>query len=94
MREHYVGTLISGYSMSFESMQQKAAFLYAVNAILLGAIMAFFMEIAEYLVVTYTSSLTLSVAGIFKVYCAGVKILLCKSLYCSLFRTKITLFKQ
>jgi len=31
--------------------------------------MAFFMEIAEYLVVTFTSSLTLSVAGIFKEIC-------------------------
>lgn len=34
--------------------------------VLLGALIAFFMEITEVLVVTYTSSLTLSVAGIFK----------------------------
>lgn len=56
-------------TFSMESAEEKAAFLYAMNAILLGAIMAFFMEVAEYLVVTYTSSLTLSVAGIFKVLC-------------------------
>lgn len=35
--------------------------------VLFGAFIAFFMEITEVLVVTYTSSLTLSVAGIFKV---------------------------
>lgn len=32
-----------------------------------GATIAFAMEISEFLVVTYTSSLTLSIAGIFKV---------------------------
>lgn len=35
--------------------------------ILLGAFIAFFMEVTEVMVVTYTSSLTLSIAGIFKV---------------------------
>ncbi|CAL8112898.1 unnamed protein product [Orchesella dallaii] len=65
----FEGPHISSRSMSFESMQEKAAFLYAMNAILLGALMAFFMEIAEYMVVAYTSSLTLSVAGIFKEIC-------------------------
>jgi hypothetical protein len=54
-------------------MQEKADFLNATNAILIGALMAFFMEIAEYLVVNYTSSLTLSVAGIFKVSRAAAK---------------------
>ncbi|KAF5283536.1 hypothetical protein FQA39_LY17316 [Lamprigera yunnana] len=34
--------------------------------ILLGALIAFFMEISEVMVVTHTSSLTLAVAGIFK----------------------------
>lgn len=32
-----------------------------------GATIAFAMELSEFLVVTYTSSLTLSIAGIFKV---------------------------
>lgn len=32
-----------------------------------GATIAFAMEISEFVVVTYTSSLTLSIAGIFKV---------------------------
>lgn len=32
-----------------------------------GAFLAFAMELSEYLVVTYTSSLTLSITGIFKV---------------------------
>jgi solute carrier family 35 protein C2 len=35
--------------------------------IVAGAVLAFCMEVAEFLVVTHTSSLTLSVAGIFKV---------------------------
>jgi len=65
----FEGPYLNSRSMSFESMQEKAAFLYAMNAILLGALMAFFMEIAEYMVVAYTSSLTLSVAGIFKEIC-------------------------
>jgi len=35
--------------------------------VLIGAVIAFFMELAEYLLVSYTSSLTLSVSGIIKV---------------------------
>lgn len=35
--------------------------------VILGSILAFFLESSEYLVVTYTSSLTLSVSGVFKV---------------------------
>lgn len=38
-----------------------------MDKILVGAFIAFFMELTEVLVVTYTSSLTLSIAGIFKV---------------------------
>lgn len=37
--------------------------------IVAGAVLAFCMEVAEFLVVTHTSSLTLSVAGIFKEVC-------------------------
>ena len=35
--------------------------------IMFGAVLAFFLESSEFLVVSYTSSLTLSVSGIFKV---------------------------
>ena len=35
--------------------------------VLLGSILAFALELSEYLLLTYTSSLTLSIAGIFKV---------------------------
>lgn len=41
--------------------------LYMSLKILVGAFIAFFMEVSEVMVVTYTSSLTLSIAGIFKV---------------------------
>lgn len=34
--------------------------------IISGSLLAFFMELSEYLLLTYTSSLTLSIAGIFK----------------------------
>jgi solute carrier family 35 protein C2 len=34
--------------------------------VLLGSLLAFLMELSEYLLLTYTSSLTLSIAGIFK----------------------------
>lgn len=61
------GSLITSHSLPLQSHEDKAHFLTVVNAVLIGALMAFFMEIAEYLVVTFTSSLTLSVAGIFKV---------------------------
>lgn len=37
-----------------------------------GAFIAFLMELSEVMVVTYTSSLTLSIAGIFKVSIEGL----------------------
>ena len=39
-----------------------------LGEVLIGAIIAFFMELTEYLLVSYTSSLTLSVSGIIKVF--------------------------
>jgi len=38
-----------------------------LSAVVAGAIVAFSMEVMEFLVITYTSSLTLSISGIFKV---------------------------
>lgn len=43
--------------------------MLTVAAVNSGAVLAFAMEITEFLVVTYTSSLTLSVTGIFKEIC-------------------------
>ncbi|KAG0411561.1 hypothetical protein HPB47_011291, partial [Ixodes persulcatus] len=37
--------------------------------VLAGSVLAFFMELSEYLLLTYTSSLTLSIAGIVKEMC-------------------------
>lgn len=48
----------------FDDVDHVVAIL---GKILLGAFIAFFMELAEYLLVSYTSSLTLSVSGIVKV---------------------------
>lgn len=39
----------------------------ATVVVLSGAVLAFSMEVMEFMVVTYTSSLTLSISGIFKV---------------------------
>ncbi|EFN88947.1 Solute carrier family 35 member C2 [Harpegnathos saltator] len=43
--------------------------LITASAVIAGAILAFSMEVMEFLVVTYTSSLTLSISGIFKEIC-------------------------
>jgi len=50
----------------FRSVEFSDAILN-IGWILIGAFLAFFLESSEYLVVTYTSSLTLSISGIFKV---------------------------
>lgn len=56
--------------------------LLTTSAVIAGAILAFSMEVMEFLVVTYTSSLTLSISGIFKVnddiyqfHCASLHIM-------------------
>lgn len=48
-------------------MNHIAPVLNTSFAVLGGAGLAFSMEVMEYLVVTYGSSLTLSISGIFKV---------------------------
>ncbi|CAG7734236.1 unnamed protein product [Allacma fusca] len=63
------GSQIVQQSISFETADEKAAVFRVISAVLVGALMAFFMEIAEYLVITYTSSLTFAIAGIFKEIC-------------------------
>jgi solute carrier family 35, member C2 len=40
---------------------------YNISFILIGSLLAFFLEASEFLLITYTSSMTLSIAGIFKV---------------------------
>lgn len=40
--------------------------LWTAGYILAGSVLAFLMEVSEYLLLTFTSSLTLSIAGIFK----------------------------
>ncbi|XP_072930918.1 solute carrier family 35 member C2 [Epargyreus clarus] len=55
----------------FEYLQSlpREALLPTLLKVSVGATIAFAMEISEFLVVTYTSSLTLSIAGIFKEMC-------------------------
>ncbi|XP_063978558.1 solute carrier family 35 member C2 [Diachasmimorpha longicaudata] len=51
---------------------QSGLVSWTVGAVLGGAILAFIMEIAEYMVVTHTSSLTLSISNIVKELCTVV----------------------
>ena len=47
--------------------QDFEVLLSTTGTVLVGAILAFFMEMTEFLLVSFTSSLTLSVSGIVKV---------------------------
>ena len=58
-------TLWEHFDCIFE-MEPSELFILWLK-ISIGAFLAFFMEISEFLVLSHTSSLTLSVAGIFKV---------------------------
>lgn len=60
-------TLVSKFSLLF-SLEYYELFILWVK-ISIGAFLAFFMEISEFLVLSQTSSLTLSVSGIFKEIC-------------------------
>lgn len=69
-------------SINWNDIEPIMLTVAAVNS---GAILAFVMEITEFLVVTYTSSLTLSVTGIFKVnYKYRIKTFIAY-LFCSIF---------
>src|SRR5690606_14958798 len=48
------------------SLLELSYFWQIVHLILIGSVLAFLMEFSEYLLLTFTSSLTLSMAGIFK----------------------------
>ena len=65
------------FAVAFEGLKMSSSlavfryediglFLTTVIRVVTGGLIAFFMEVAEYLLVSYTSGLTLSVAGIVK----------------------------
>jgi hypothetical protein len=56
-------------SKDFFQSQNSNELIHNIFQILIGAGLAFVLEASEYLVVTYTSSLTLSISGIFKEVC-------------------------
>jgi solute carrier family 35 protein C2 len=68
----FEGPNVMASSVGFQTHEDREILMYTVNAILIGALLAFFMETVEFLLVTYTSSLTLSVVGIFKEICTLV----------------------
>ena len=61
----FEGVKISS-SSAFFRFDDGLLFLTTMARVCVGGIIAFFMEVAEYLLVSYTSGLTLSVAGIVK----------------------------
>lgn len=50
----------------YRILDNTELFWEKTSYILLGSILAFLLELSEYLLLTFTSSLTLSIAGIFK----------------------------
>ena len=45
----------------------SSVFIHTLSMMLFGGFLAFCMEVAEFMVVTYASSLTLAIVGVFKV---------------------------
>ncbi|CAG0890941.1 unnamed protein product [Cyprideis torosa] len=60
------GPAIAVHPEGFGSKSISFLFFHSGGRMLVGALLAFFMELSEFLLVSYTSSLTLSVAGIMK----------------------------
>jgi len=61
----FEGVTISS-SLALFRFEDSILFLTTITRVVAGGLIAFFMEVAEYLLVSYTSGLTLSVAGIVK----------------------------
>ena len=53
-------------NLPMNEMKKSDSSFIVFNRVVAGGLIAFFMEVAEYLLVSYTSGLTLSVAGIVK----------------------------
>lgn len=62
-----IGSQVASSCLLYGSQQGHQA-LSTASKVGAGALLAFAMELSEYLVVVNTSSLTLSVAGVFKVF--------------------------
>ena len=61
----FEGVKISS-SLALFRFEDSILFVATISRVVTGGLIAFFMEVAEYLLVSYTSGLTLSVAGIVK----------------------------
>ena len=53
------------YELPFR-FTEISTFLHTFSLMTIGGLLAFFMEVAEFLVVTFSSSLTLAIIGVFK----------------------------
>lgn len=60
------------HQFDYSNAAEQAACFTIVTKIVVGAVIAFCMELSEFLVLSYTSSLTLAVSGILKEICALV----------------------
>lgn len=61
-----ISSMVSTASIEDGERIEFFNFWQIVHLILIGSFLAFLMEFSEFLLLTYTSSLTLSMAGIFK----------------------------
>lgn len=61
--------------------EKEAVLLTNIFRIIGGSVIAFLMEVSEYLLLSYTSSLTLSIAGILKVIIIIIVIITLMHLY-------------
>ena len=62
----FTGIEFSASDQAFR-FHEFSTFLHTLGLMLIGGILAFCMEVAEFMVVTYASSLTLAIVGVFKV---------------------------
>lgn len=65
-QDYFTAMQNSSLELRDELSLDVSYFWQIVHLILIGSFLAFLMEFSEYLLLTYTSSLTLSMAGIFK----------------------------
>ena len=62
----FLGIEFSASDQAFR-FHEFSTFLHTLSLMTIGGILAFCMEVAEFMVVTYASSLTLAIVGVFKV---------------------------
>lgn len=87
----FTGELLSAKA-DFFRYSDVSLVLRNAGLVLLGAVLAFFLEFSEFLLLANTSSLTLSIAGIFKVSVDYIKSRIKVHMYCKGYALQFTGF--